>query len=112
GFDFTRPLNSSHILCFPSKPIQDRSDGRFRTIVIAANEHRRLTTLELRIHHRCIAYGVKAFTKCASGNSRCNRSMSDSSRVVKNFKTPFCGGASAIGLVVSMTGLPARLDIP
>jgi len=55
---------------------------------------------------------LKAFTKCASANSRCNRSMSDSSRVLKYFKTPFCGGASAIGFVVSMTGLPARLDIP
>ena len=31
-----------------------------------------------------------------------------SSRVVKNFRTPFSGGASAMGFVASITVLPAR----
>src|ERR1700691_971878 len=52
---------------------------------------------------------LKALTRCAPGNALCNCSSSDWSRLVKNFNTPFCGGASAIGLVASMTGLPARL---
>src|SRR5215510_8152371 len=38
--------------------------------------------------------------------------MSDSSRSVKNFNTPFTGGASAIGFVASITVFPDRLDSP
>ena len=55
---------------------------------------------------------LNALTSLAPGNSRCRRSMSDSSRLVKNFNTPFTGGASAIGFVTSMTGLPDRLEAP
>jgi hypothetical protein len=43
---------------------------------------------------------------------RCSRSISDSSRLVKNLITPLTGGASAIGLVVSMTTLPASVSGP
>jgi len=38
--------------------------------------------------------------------------MRDSSRLVKNFRTPFAGGASAIGFVASMTGFRARFAAP
>src|ERR1035441_4559657 len=38
--------------------------------------------------------------------------MRDSLRSVKNRKTPFTGGASAIGFVASMTIFPARLVGP
>ena len=38
--------------------------------------------------------------------------MSDSFCEVKYCKTPFTGGASAIGFVVSMTVLPLRLAMP
>jgi hypothetical protein len=51
---------------------------------------------------------LKALTKRAPLNSRCRRSINESSRLVKNFNTPLAGGASAMGLVVSTTGLPAR----
>ena len=52
------------------------------------------------------------FTKRASGACLCRRSMSDSSRSVKNRRTPFCGGASAMGFVASITVLPDRLAGP
>src|ERR1017187_10431693 len=55
---------------------------------------------------------LNAFTKCAAPNSRCNRSMSDSSKLVKSFRSPFSGGASAIGLVASITVFPARIPSP
>ena len=55
---------------------------------------------------------LKAFTSLAAGNSPCRRSISESSSVVKNFSTPFTGGASAIGFVTSMTVLPVTLFAP
>ena len=55
---------------------------------------------------------LKALMKRASANSRCERSMRDSSKLVKYFTTPFTGGASAIGFVASMMGLPARFTAP
>src|SRR6185437_15606468 len=61
---------------------------------------------------RALPTELSALTKRTCGNSRCSRSRSESSRVVKNFNTPFTGGASASGLVASITGLPARLDGP
>src|SRR5574340_477746 len=61
---------------------------------------------------RALPTELKALTKRTAGNSRCRRSIKDSSRVVKNFSTPLVGGASAIGFVASMTGFPARLAAP
>src|ERR1017187_9601744 len=52
---------------------------------------------------------LKALTTCASGAAAWTRSPSDSFRPVVNTSTPSTGGASAIGLVVSITVLPARL---
>ena len=54
----------------------------------------------------------KALTKRAVGAVFCRRSMSDSLPLVKKLITPFTGGASAIGLVVSMIVLFARFSIP
>jgi hypothetical protein len=39
---------------------------------------------------------LNALTKRASGNARCERSMRDSSRLVKNFSTPLTGRSSAM----------------
>jgi len=55
---------------------------------------------------------LKAFTSRAPGNSCWSRSMRDSSRVVKKRSTPWIGGASAIGLVASMTGFAAKFSAP
>src|SRR5579863_4709432 len=61
---------------------------------------------------RALPTELYALTKCASGTAACNCSISDRSRLVKNLSTPLTGGASAIGLVASMTGLPARFAAP
>ncbi len=50
----------------------------------------------------------KAFTKWAAGTLACKRSRRESPGPVKNGITPFTGGPSAMGLLVSMTVLPAR----
>jgi hypothetical protein len=55
---------------------------------------------------------LNAFTKWASVNSRCSISINESSRLVKNFSTPLPGGASAMGLVVSIIGLPDKFFLP
>jgi hypothetical protein len=55
---------------------------------------------------------LNAFTKRTPTNSRCNRSNSESSCVVKNFNTPWSGGASAMGLVASITILPVGAATP
>ena len=55
---------------------------------------------------------LKALTNFAPANSRCSRSTSASSRLVKTRSTPFTGGASAMGFVASMTGLPDRFEAP
>ena len=48
-----------------------------------------------------------AFTNRASGEASWSRSMSDSFGPVNRRSTPFTGGASAIGFVVSITVFPA-----
>ena len=48
-----------------------------------------------------------ALTRFAAGARFCRRSIRDSSSVVKYESTPWTGGFSAIGLVVSITVLPA-----
>src|SRR5207244_4103584 len=53
-----------------------------------------------------------ALTNRASGARRCSFSISESSRVVKKWSTPWTGGWSAIGLVVSITVLPRRFCAP
>src|SRR5678815_386207 len=55
---------------------------------------------------------LNAFTKRAEANSRCRRSINDSSREVKYRRTPWSGGASAMGLVVSMMTLAPRFTAP
>src|SRR6266487_6413909 len=55
---------------------------------------------------------LKAFTNLASGNNFCKSSIRDLSRLVKNFNTPFSGGALVIGLVVSMTILFEKFSFP
>ena len=55
---------------------------------------------------------LNALTKRALGAALCSRSIRESSRVVKKLITPFTGGASAIGLVASMTILPASACAP
>ena len=55
---------------------------------------------------------LNALTNRASGNAACSRSISDSFGPVNTCRTPSIGGASASGLVVSMTTLPARFAAP
>lgn len=57
---------------------------------------------------------LNALTNFASGTFSRNSSINDLSRLVKYFKTPLTGGASAIGFVVSITVFPGRLisDFP
>lgn len=55
---------------------------------------------------------LNAFTKFTFGCAAWRRSISDSSRLVKNFSTPFTGGAAAMGLVGSITVLPASVSPP
>ena len=50
---------------------------------------------------------LNAFTKLASVANFCSLSISESSSEVKKFKTPSSRGVLEIGLVVSMTVLPA-----
>src|SRR3954467_13017163 len=55
---------------------------------------------------------LNAFTRRASGNAACSRSSRDAFGPVKYCSTPSTGGASAIGLVVSITPFPSPLAAP
>ena len=71
-----------------------------------------LPPAKLGLTMRALPTELNAFTRRASGNSFCRRSIRESSSVVKNFSTPLVGGASPMGFVASMTVLPARLRAP
>lgn len=52
---------------------------------------------------------LKAFTTCVPGILDCISFIKELLGVVKNYSTPFTGGASAMELVVSITTFPSKL---
>src|ERR1051325_6601921 len=110
--DCPRGLDLAHVGGFPPELIQDRFDGLLCASSLPQINSVGFPPWNRGFTMRALPTELNAFTKRAAGNSRCNCSISDSSRVVKNCSTPWLGGASAMGLVASMTGLPARLDDP
>jgi hypothetical protein len=106
---FNCPCTFSHPHIFNFKPKFPKyfRYSLFCAFVIATDEeHGRSCSSKIGIVHQSTSNAVKRLYKVRSGAIFCRRSMSDSSRLVKYFSTPFCGGASAIGLVASMTVLP------
>ena len=71
-----------------------------------------LPSLKKGLYIRALPTLLNALTKFAFGAACCNCSISEWSRLVLNFNTPFSGGAGAIGLVTSMMVLPSRFFSP
>src|SRR5574341_66194 len=65
--DCTRRLGLAHVCRFPAELIEDSAHDFLRSIVVAADEHRRLATLELRIHHARTADGIEGFDEVYIG---------------------------------------------
>ena len=84
-----------------------------RRRVVAADEHRRLAAGNCGLTIARVADGIERLDEVRVREVRSAAAPSAiRSRVVKNLRTPLAGGASAIGLVASITILPARLAEP
>src|SRR5262245_56090005 len=57
--DGPRRLGLAHVGGFPAELVEDVAHDLLRDLVIAAYEHRRLASLELRVHHERIADRVE-----------------------------------------------------
>src|SRR5262245_10644313 len=109
-FNRAAGLRLAHVGGFPAELVEDAAHGLLRALVVAADEHRRLPPGNCGLTMKVWPTELNALRKRAAANSRWRRSISDSSRVVKNFRTPLLGGTSAMGFVASTTTLPARLS--
>ena len=81
------------------------SSGRF---VVAANKHCRLPAFKLRDHHPPGSDGIECLDKSRLRKFPLKPFHQRIVKIRKKLQTPLTGGRSAIGLVASMTGFPAR----
>jgi len=106
GFDLT------HVFGFKAKGCKNIRHCFLCAVIVPTNKHRGLATGKFWFIHKGIADTIKSFYQFCAGNDFCKSSISDLSRLVKNFRTPFSGGALAMGLVVSMTTLLEKFSWP
>src|SRR5215469_15932101 len=59
--DGARGLGAAHVSCLPAELVEDACDFGLRSLVTAADEHRWLAFLELRIDHAHVSDGVEGF---------------------------------------------------
>src|SRR5262245_54357334 len=67
GLDGTGSFGLAHVRGLPAELIENDGDGLFRRLVVAADEHRRPATREVRVHHEGIADGVEGLDEARVG---------------------------------------------
>ncbi len=99
-----RGFGAAHVGGLPAKLVENPHDALLGSVIISANEHGGLSALELRIHHACAAHGIKRLHEMRVRKFLLEALHQRLVMVGEKLQHPV-GGASAIGLVASITVL-------
>ena len=88
----------AHVSRFPAELIQDCRNGFLATSSLPQINMVGFPPEKCGFTMCALPTELKALTNFTAGNSRCRRSIEDSSSVVVNLSTPFTGATLALGV--------------